>query len=76
MRLKELIADLENREVEEVSVIGKHNKWVATCELSRLKEAFTNRYLEEKDSEEFSFFGVTYVRIEDEESYIKERLSR
>lgn len=38
MKLKELIADLENREVEDVSVVGKHNKWVATCELRGLKK--------------------------------------
>lgn len=75
MRLRELISDLEDREVEEVSVFGRHNDWVATCGLSTLKEAVTNRYLEESDAEAFDFFGITYIKIEDEESYIDKEIS-
>lgn len=70
MKLKELIADLEESEVEGVSVLGKHSNWCATCSLSTLKEAVTNRYLEDSDAEAFVFFGITYVKIDDEEEYI------
>lgn len=75
MRLKELLDDLVNREVEEVSVFGRHNNWVATCSLSTLREASTNRYLEEMDSEVFDFFGITYVKIDDEEEYIDKEIT-
>lgn len=72
MKLKELIADLEEREVEGVSVFGKHSKCCATCSLSTLKEAATNRYLEDSDAEVFDFFGITYVKIDKEISEVME----
>ena len=72
MTLKEVIADLENREVEDVCVAGKHNKYLASRDLTRFKEAFTDCYLEEMEAEVLVFFGITYVRIDDDESHIKE----
>ena len=74
MRLKDLIVDLKEREVEEVSVLGKCDNWVATCSLETLEEACDICYLEEMDAEAFDFFGVTYVRIEDEEEYIESKI--
>lgn len=75
MRLKELLDDLVNRDVEEVSVFGRHNNWAADCSLSTLREASTNRYLEEMDSEVSDFLGITYVKIDDEEEYIAKEIA-
>ena len=75
MKLKDLISDLENREVEEVNVLGECNIWVARCSLATLEEVSDICYLAEVDAEAYDFFGLTYVRIEDEEDYIESKIS-